>query len=132
MKREAGDLWDRALEALRAAETVLPTSADAAASRAYYAAFYGVSALFALQDISFSKHSAVEAAVHRDLVHTGDWDMELGAGYTKLRELRETGDYGGGEHVEPEDAKNALNTARHILEAVSANEPEEFSLPDDQ
>ncbi len=36
----AGDFWERAKDSLHAAEHVLPVSADTAASRAYYAAFY--------------------------------------------------------------------------------------------
>jgi hypothetical protein len=40
----AGDFWERAKDSLHAAEHVLPVSADTAASRAYYAAFYAVDA----------------------------------------------------------------------------------------
>jgi hypothetical protein len=67
----AADLWRRANEALRTAEADLAVSHDAAASRAYYAAFYAVSALFAWEGREFAKHSAVHAAVHRDLVKVG-------------------------------------------------------------
>ena len=108
----------RAREALATASHDLPVSPDAAASRAYYAAFYAVSALFALSDRTFSKHSAVEAAVHRDLVKRGKWQAELGKDYSQLVGLRETGDYGGGQHVPAEDAKDAVARARRILEAV--------------
>jgi uncharacterized protein (UPF0332 family) len=62
-------LWERARRALATARRDLPADPDAAASRAYYAAFYAVSALFAAEGKSFRKHSAVETAVHRDLVH---------------------------------------------------------------
>lgn len=47
-------------------------------SRAYYASFHAVSAMFAMQHKNFSKHTAVKAAVHRDLVNTGKWPKELG------------------------------------------------------
>jgi uncharacterized protein (UPF0332 family) len=61
--------WDRALEPLAAATLLLPHGGfDSAASRAYYAAFHAASALFALEGRTFTKHSALEAAVHRDLV----------------------------------------------------------------
>jgi len=94
LTREARDLWERARESLRAAQVVLPVSPDAAASRAYYAAFYAVSALFALEDRTFRRHSAVEAAVHRDLVRSGRWPAARGANYSRLFALRLTGDYG--------------------------------------
>ena len=69
-------------------------SPDAAASRAYYAAFYAVSALFALEECDFAKHSQVRAAVHRDLVKSGRWPTERGEDYSFILRLRETADYG--------------------------------------
>jgi uncharacterized protein (UPF0332 family) len=85
----AEHLWDRAQDALRAAKHVLPVSADAAASSAYYAAFYAVSAHFALKGKTFRKHTAVETAVHRDLVRAGIWPADLGEGFSDLVEMRE-------------------------------------------
>ncbi|MBI3923169.1 MAG: HEPN domain-containing protein [Armatimonadetes bacterium] len=64
------ELWQRAQNALKSAEVLVGVSGDDAASRAYYAAFHAVSALFATRGQVFSKHTAVRAAVHRDLVHT--------------------------------------------------------------
>ena len=132
MTREAAQLWERARESLRAAEAVLPVSADAAASRAYYAAFYAVSALFAQDGTTFRRHSAVEAAVHRDLVRSGRWPAARGATYTRLFELRQTGDYGVAEHVTPEDARQALEAARQILSAVAKARPEDFVRPGEE
>lgn len=71
MNARAVDLWERAKKALLVARTALPLDPDSAASRAYYAAFYAMSARFALEGKSFRKHSGVEAAVHRELVKTG-------------------------------------------------------------
>ena len=71
MNPEANDLWMRATKALLVAKSILTLDSDAAASRAYYAAFYAVSASFALTDRFFRRHSAIEAAVHRDLVKGG-------------------------------------------------------------
>jgi uncharacterized protein (UPF0332 family) len=95
MSAEAQAQWDRAVRSLRAAELLVETDPDSAASRAYYAAFHAASALFAMTGRTFTKHSALEAAVHRDLVRAGQWGAALGQDYTFLRELRLTGDYGG-------------------------------------
>jgi uncharacterized protein len=129
MKAEPSDLWDRAVRALRTAETLLPLDPDATASRAYYAAFYAVSALFALEEKTFSKHAAVESAVHRDLVKPGLWPVERGQDYSLLFELRSTGDYGGSEHVSEEEAGEALEAARRILQIVRDAKPD-FTKPD--
>ena len=130
MSPAAEDLWERAKDALRVAKHDLPLSADAAASRAYYAAFYAASARFAIEGKIFSKHSAVEAAVHRDLVQPGVWTAELGRGYSRLAQLRARGDYGGSRHVSAEDAAQAVRIADDILRAVAAAYPEEFGSLD--
>ena len=121
------DFWFSAKDALRAAKTVLAVSPDSAASRAYYAAFYAVSALFALEGKTFRKHFAVEAAVHRDLVRPGRWDVELGRKYSQLLEARSVGDYSVGQHATCEEAEGVVQIAGDILQAVSKANPEEFT-----
>jgi uncharacterized protein (UPF0332 family) len=118
MNTEARDFWQRALKAAETAESLVKSDSDASASRSYYAAFYAVSALFADCGRTFPKHSAVESAVHRDLVKTGKWTIELGAAYSTLASLRATGDYGGGLHVDADAAKMAFKNARAIIEAA--------------
>jgi uncharacterized protein (UPF0332 family) len=125
---EVADLWQRALRALRTAEILVDEDPDAAASRAYYAAFYAVSALFAFDQRSFSKHSGLESAVHRDLVKSGTWPAEAGAAFSWLATLRHTGDYGGDKHVQPTDAQTAVDKARLVLRTVRATAPQ--PLPD--
>lgn len=131
MNAEAKDLWDRAKKALLVARSIVPLDSDAAASRAYYATFYAVSARFALKGKTFTRHSAVEAAVHRDLVKTGIWSKELGQGYSTLVDLRNTGDYGGAQHVSASDAHRMIQTADDILKAIVHEYPEEFTPLED-
>lgn len=126
MTKLAASLWKRATEALEAARHVLSVSADAAASRAYYAAFYAVSALFALQGRRFRKHSALEAAVHHDLVRPGTWPVELGQQFSDLVAARKAGDYGEDVRVSKEEAVRSIAAAEDILRAVARAHPEEF------
>ena len=126
MRNVANDLWLRAEDALRAARHVLPVSPDTATSRAYYAAFYAVSAFFALDGRTFTKHAAVETAVHRDLVKAGVWPMELGEGYSRLTQARIVGDYGLGQHASPTEAADAIRIAESIVQAVSRLRPGAF------
>jgi len=120
----AASLWRRAAEAIGAARLAADNGySDTAASRAYYAAFYAVSALFALEGKEFRRQSAVEAALHRDLVHRGRWSGELGADYRALRRLRDTGDYGITLHVDAEQAREAITAADRIVEAVRVAAP---------
>lgn len=84
----ARDLWERAVDALHIADLIVSHSPDSTASRTYYAAFFAVSAHFALVGKTFRKHTAVESAVHRDLVQTGLWDSSLGQ---TIRHFRNSG-----------------------------------------
>ena len=120
------DLWSRAIKALQVARFTLELDCDTAASRAYYAAFYAVSAYFLIEGRHFTKHKAVEAAVHRDLVKTGLWSDELGEQYSRLYDWRTTGDYGEADHVSQVKATMAVDHARAILRAVSKMKPHSF------
>ena len=128
MNARAADLWERAKKALAVAKAVSTLDPDSAASRAYYAAFYAVSARFALEEKAFAKHSAVEAAVHRDLVKAGIWPTELGQGYSRLSETRSIGDYGELEHVSEARSAEAIEIAGEILSAIASEYPQAFCL----
>lgn len=127
MNAEAKDFWERSLQAMETATQLISTDPDASASRSYYAAFYALSALFALDGKFFAKHSALEAAVHRDLVKSGRLPQEIGADYSFLRGLRDTGDYGGGAHVSEDAANQAAKATRRIVAAMQKINPETFS-----
>ena len=126
MSRRVADLWERAKKALVVARSVLALDPDSTASRAYYAAFYAVSARLALDGKSYRKHSGVETAVHRDLVNGGVWPVELGQGYSRLSEARSTGDYGESEHITATRAAETIEIAGKVLQAIAREHPEVF------
>ncbi|MBM3954939.1 MAG: HEPN domain-containing protein [Planctomycetes bacterium] len=63
MKEFIRSQWTKAMRSLAAAEATLDTDPDSAASRAYYAAFHGVTATLAGRGMEFTKHTAVRAAL---------------------------------------------------------------------
>lgn len=87
---------------------------------AYYAAFHALTAIFALDGQTFVKHSAIRAALHRDLIQTGKLDSDMGLTYDFLMDLRETGDYGGLAQVTAESARSAVEKAKSFVEALSS------------
>ena len=120
--------WDRAMDAFRDAQLLLANGGfDGAASRAYYAAFHAVTALFALGGRTFTKHSAVEAAVHRDLVKAGEWSGDLGRDFSFCVELRGLGDYGTEVRVDAKQAADAVASAGRILATVRDALPMNFA-----
>ena len=128
MNAEAMDLWKRAKKALGAAQIIVHEDPDSSASRSYYAAFHAVSAYFALMGKTFTKHSALESAVHKELVKSGVWPVEIGKKFSWLVSTRSTGDYGGGMHVTEPDAVTAVENAQQILECVNMLNPDIFVL----
>jgi uncharacterized protein (UPF0332 family) len=120
----ANNEWNKANKSLVAAKTLIEIDPDSSVSRAYYAAFHAVTALFALDGKAFTKHTALRAAVHRELVKEGKWHKDLGTDYDYLLELREIGDYGGMTAVTMSDAQKAVKCAKNILDGVIGLRPE--------
>lgn len=120
--------WRRAVREYEIAEKILVLDPNSTSNRAYYAAFHAVTALFALEGKSFTKHTSVRMAVHNELVKPGRWTVELGSQYNLLMTTRHTGDYGGVVQVSEEEARDALKAALMILGAVHDAEPTVFLL----
>jgi uncharacterized protein (UPF0332 family) len=120
--------WGRACKEIEIARKILDLDPNSAANRAYYAAFHAVTALFALEGKSFSKHTAVRAAVHNELVKPGRWPVELGASYNDLMSARHTGDYGGAIHVSRAEAEDAITVAAQVLDAVRSMATDSFPI----
>jgi len=118
MKEFIRSQWTKAMRSIAAAEATLDTDPDSAASRAYYAAFHRVTATLAGRGMEFTKHTAVRAALHRDLIQSGALSVDLGRDYDFLLDLRETADYGGVAEASLVSATKAIKKARAILVAL--------------
>ncbi len=118
MKAFVATEWQRAGRALASARQLIESDPDSAASRAYYAAFHGLTAVLALRGQTFTKHTAVRAALHRDLVGPGELPPPCGRDYDFLLDLRETGDYGGLVQVSADSAAQAVEKAARFLKAL--------------
>jgi uncharacterized protein (UPF0332 family) len=123
LNEEAESLWARATKTVQTASLVVESDPDFSVSRAY-AAFYALSALFALENRTFQKHREIEAAVHRDLVKSGRIGKAIGKAFSELSKLRAIGDYGVEEHVTVESAKEALRKASMVIDAARNASPE--------
>ena len=118
MNEFARSQWTKAARALASAAAILDMDPDSAASRAYYAAFHGLTAVLARRGLSFTKHTAVRAALHRDLIQVGLLPADLGRDYDYLLDLRETADYGGVAEASRASAAKAIEKAAAILVAL--------------
>jgi uncharacterized protein (UPF0332 family) len=124
MRQFAASEWERAERTLVTADHVVDKDPESAASRAFYAAFHAMSALFALRGLRFATHTGVRTAIHRDLVRTGQCPPELGKAYDALFDLRQSADYGDLRRISSPEAREAVESARRILEFVRNSCPE--------
>jgi uncharacterized protein (UPF0332 family) len=112
---------ERAEQSIRAAkDLVIGGYHDFAASRAYYAAFYGATAVLLSEGLDFNKHSGVIALIHQRFVKTGKLSKEQGKDLNWLFEIRSIGDYGGTAHVSQPQAERAIQAAESFLEAIKS------------
>jgi len=117
VKEFADSQLQRARRIIQTASMLVATDPESAASRAYYAAFHALTALFALRGQSFKKHAALRAALHKDLIKSGEWPMERGKDYDLLTELRENSDYAEVARVTEQDARRAVEAAQRVIAA---------------
>lgn len=112
---------ERAEQSIRAAKDLTINGYhDFAASRAYYAAFYGATAILLNEGLDFSKHSGVIASIHQQFVKTGKLSKEQGKDLSWLFEIRNVGDYGGMAHVSQQQAERAIQAAEDFLQAIQS------------
>jgi len=104
-----------------AAEALASAHADLVAgrprstvNRAYYAAFYAVSAVLLSRGRHFVKHAGVQAALHRDFIRPGLLAAEHGTAYDRMFKLRLIADYTVTE-ISADEAARTLAEAQAIV-----------------
>ncbi len=111
---------DAAREALAAAQYNFDGEYWAvAASRAYYACLYAVSALLLTKDISRSKHSAVLAAFRQYFVKPGLIEAEYSESVGRAFDTRQIADYDMVGNVDEPEANARLKDARNFVTRVT-------------
>lgn len=101
------------------AQTLLAAGGtEFAAGRAYYAMFYLAEALLYERDLTFSKHSAVQAAFGREFAKTGDLDPKYHRWLLAASNTRLETDYAFEVSVTHEEVEILPDQARQFLEAV--------------
>jgi uncharacterized protein (UPF0332 family) len=109
---------DRARDDLAAANDLRASGhAPQACSRAYFAAFYAVSAALSLLGETRTKHSGVLSAFNDKVVREGGFDAETGRILGWLFDLRNTADYRW-DPVAASDAEEALVRASRFVRTV--------------
>ncbi len=91
---------------------------NAAANRMYYACYYMVSALLVSNGLEAGTHSGVIRMFSLNFVKEGKVSEEMGRFYSKLFELRQTGDYADWVYLAEEDVAPLIPQVESFLSAL--------------
>ena len=112
-------------EDLEAAYVLLQAdSYRGANNRAYYAIFHVVSAVLALEGISFKRHKDTLAYFNKNYVVAGILSREMGKKIVKAEEIRHASDYDTFYVASKEDTVQQIDTADKLIRLVT----EKFDL----
>lgn len=89
-------------------------------NRAYYAVFYGVRGVLALEGTDFKRHKDVVAYFNKEFVATGRFPGEMGRRLARLKMKREESDYNDFFVASIDEARAQLQTVEYILLLIKA------------
>ena len=91
---------------------------NAVANRLYYACYYITTALLVLNGHSAQTHSGVIRLFGLNFVSKGHVSKEMGKFYSKLFEMRQTGDYDDLYNLTEEDVKPLLEISKKYIDEI--------------
>jgi uncharacterized protein len=101
---------EKARESMESARSEFDSSRNTTAVRnLYYACFYALTAVLLKEGHSFKKHTAVKAALHKDLIRTGMVEPGWGKFYNRIFDSRHEGDYQPLRTFDAEEVKVLLD-----------------------
>lgn len=89
-------------------------------NRSYYAVFYGVRAVLALESIDFKRHKDVVAYFNKEYVATAILPGEMGRRLARLKMKREESDYNDFFIASAEEAKAQIEAVEYMLPLIKA------------
>lgn len=87
-------------------------------NRSYYATFYAIKTVLAVEEIDFKRHKDVMGYFNKTYVATEKISKELGRKIGKLQQIREKSDYDDFYLASKEIAKRQVDTAKQVIEEV--------------
>lgn len=110
---------EQARESLKASEIMLNNDMlRDSINRSYYAAFYAIKAVLAIEEKDFKRHKDVMAYFNKIYVATEKFPKELGRMIAKLQQLREKSDYDDFFIVSKERAEQQILAAGKVIAEV--------------
>ena len=106
---------EKAKETLKSAQILCEEVKDytSANNRAYYAIFYAIRAVLALEEIDFKRHKDVIAYVKTEI-----FSRKLGKKIVQAQKIREDSDYDDKYQVSYEKTEQQISTAKEVIKEV--------------
>ena len=110
----------RAQETLTTAEWIFKEGKDytSANNRAYYAIFYAIRAVLALDQKDFKRHKDVIAYFNKNYINTEIFPREMGRRIARASQVREDSDYDDEFIVNADNTLLQIKTAKELIKLV--------------
>lgn len=111
---------EKAKETLHTAEIVFKEVKDhtSANNRAYYAIFYAIRAVLALEQKDFKRHKDVVAYFNQNYINKEIFPKMIGRKIAQAQKIREDSDYDDEYEPSHEKTEQQINTAKELIKLV--------------
>lgn len=111
---------NKAKETLETARMIFNDGKDftSANNRAYYAIFYAIRAVLAIEEIDFKRHKDVLAYFNKEYVNKEKFPKKIGRKISQAQRVREDSDYDDDYEPSLEKTEQQINTAQELIDLV--------------
>ena len=111
---------NKAKETLETAKMIFKDGKDftSANNRAYYAIFYAIRAVLAIDEIDFKRHKDVLAYFNKEYVNKEKFPKMIGRKISQAQRIREDSDYDDDYEPSLEKTEQQINTAQELIDLV--------------
>ena len=111
---------NKAKETLETAKMIFNEGKDfsSANNRAYYAIFYAIRAVLAIEEIDFKRHKDVLAYFNKEYVNKEKFPKMIGRKISQAQRIREDSDYDADYEPSFEKTEQQINTAQELIGLV--------------
>lgn len=110
----------KAKDTLNTSEFILKELQDytGANNRAYYAIFYAIKAVLALENKDFKRHKDVIAYFNKEYINTEIFPRKIGKKIAQAQRIREDSDYDDKYEPSYEKTQTQIDTAKELINLV--------------
>ena len=111
---------NKAKETLETARMIFNEGKDftSANNRAYYATFYAIRAVLAIEEVDFKRHKDVLAYFNKEYVNKEKFPKKIGRKISQAQRIREDSDYDDDYEPSFEKTEQQINTAQELIDLV--------------